>query len=395
VRARRFGGNSSRPHIGLAAVVTVVIASGALGGATPVRAGLTSDEVAAEIVRLQTQADATAEQWTEADQHAAELADQVAQAQAAVDAASSQYSSMQDDLTRIAIARFTGTSEGSTLFFLGDPSAAAQADVLRDVALTAGEESLDTIDAVHSDLLDQQARLADLVSQNQAALDQLHARAEQLNEQLDQLAVLRQQLKDEEVKRAYEAKLAEQRRKQDAERAAAEQAKAAAAAQASVPKGGGAVDPATSAISSGVTTASAAPDPPAPVVNNPSWICPVAGPVAFGDTWGAARSGGRHHEGVDMISPSGTPLVAVVAGTVTMRVTPLGGNSVSLNGVDGNRYYYAHMSRWEGGSRPVSAGEVIGYVGATGNASGPHLHFEIHPGGGGPINPYSTVRRYC
>ena len=96
-----------------------------------------------------------------------------------------------------------------------------------------------------------------------------------------------------------------------------------------------------------------------------------------------------------MMSPAGTPLVAVVAGAADMRTNVLGGNIVSLMGVDGTRYYYAHLSAWEGSSRSVSAGEVVGYVGATGDTTANHLHFEIHPGGGAAVNPYPTVRQYC
>ena len=138
-----------------------------------------------------------------------------------------------------------------------------------------------------------------------------------------------------------------------------------------------------------------APETPPPSNAGSGIVCPVAGPRAFGDTWGAARSGGRSHEGVDMMSPAGTPLVAVESGSVQFKTTRLGGNSVWLNGASGTRYFYAHLSAWEGSSRSVSQGEVIGYVGATGNTTANHLHFEVHPGGGRAVNPYPYVRAVC
>ncbi|MEP6296898.1 MAG: M23 family metallopeptidase, partial [Ilumatobacter sp.] len=125
-----------------------------------------------------------------------------------------------------------------------------------------------------------------------------------------------------------------------------------------------------------------APVPPTPAPDNAGsdLACPIAGPRSFADTWGASRSGGRSHEGVDMMSPGGTPLVAMEAGRVEFKTNNLGGNTVRLYGASGTRYYYAHLSSWEGSSRPVAKGDVIGYVGKTGNTSANHLHLQVHPG---------------
>ena len=111
--------------------------------------------------------------------------------------------------------------------------------------------------------------------------------------------------------------------------------------------------------------------------------------MSYSDTWGSPRSGGRRHQGVDLISRTGTPLVAVVSGSVRFSQNSLGGNAVWLTGVDGNKYYYAHLSRYEGSSRNVSQGEVIGYVGTTGRSTGPHLHYEVLRDGA-QINPMSV-----
>jgi murein DD-endopeptidase MepM/ murein hydrolase activator NlpD len=132
----------------------------------------------------------------------------------------------------------------------------------------------------------------------------------------------------------------------------------------------------------------------------PGFICPVGGFSWFTNSWGAPRSGGRSHKGVDMMGPIGTPLVAVASGIVRKSYGTLGGNIVWLYADHGVNYFYAHLDGYPGGlgdGQWVARGQVIGYMGDTGNpAPGAyHLHFGIYPGGITAVNPYPSVERVC
>ena len=132
----------------------------------------------------------------------------------------------------------------------------------------------------------------------------------------------------------------------------------------------------------------------------PGFICPVGGVSYFRDTWGAPRSGGRSHRGVDMMGPRYTPLVAVGDGVVRKSYGSLGGNIVWLYADHGVNYFYAHLDSYPSGlvdGQRVSRGQTIGYMGDTGNpAPGAyHLHFGIYPGGITAVNPYPSVARAC
>jgi murein DD-endopeptidase MepM/ murein hydrolase activator NlpD len=131
---------------------------------------------------------------------------------------------------------------------------------------------------------------------------------------------------------------------------------------------------------------------------NGSYACLVGPNHAYRDTWGAPRSGGRRHKGTDVFAPMGSPSYAVTDGVVTRTSSSRnGGLGLYLRGNDGNEYYYSHMSSFVVRSGRVRAGQLIARVGDTGNARGgaPHVHFEVHPGGGSPVNPYPYVRRFC
>jgi murein DD-endopeptidase MepM/ murein hydrolase activator NlpD len=123
--------------------------------------------------------------------------------------------------------------------------------------------------------------------------------------------------------------------------------------------------------------------------------CPVAS-AHFMDDWGFTRSDTGFHQGNDMMAKRGTPVLAPVSGTVTNVVGSISGNQFRLVGADGTLYVGAHLDKF-GKTGKVKAGDVIGYVGDTGDAKGgpTHLHFEIHPGSGDAVNPYYVLVAAC
>jgi murein DD-endopeptidase MepM/ murein hydrolase activator NlpD len=129
--------------------------------------------------------------------------------------------------------------------------------------------------------------------------------------------------------------------------------------------------------------------------------CLMARPYTYVDTWGAPRSGGRSHQGTDVMAPYGTKVLAYTDGVISRESSnAYGGITLYLQGDNGVEYYYAHLASYAvpEGSR-VRAGQYIANNGQSGNAryTAPHVHFEVHPGGPGssPVNPYLYVKRVC
>lgn len=121
------------------------------------------------------------------------------------------------------------------------------------------------------------------------------------------------------------------------------------------------------------------------VAGNGQYAFPVRGHILISADWGG---GGAHgysssaHNGIDLACSTGTKIYACTDGTVTYKSTSGGfGNHVMQNAADGNLIVYGHMSAFNGGNRTVKKGDLIGYVGSTGNSTGPHLHLGITSSG--------------
>ena len=397
---------------GLTALVTMILL--ALIGPVVASQGVAAQDPAAvkaaqEIQAARDRADAAAQAMFDAESELDTLDLAIVESEKQLAAVEAQADSMRSNLQADAQRSFANSGSAMPLLVdLDEANASITADRQASVARGAATVELDDFDTVMKQVRQQRAdldRQRDLTAQAREQYETLKKNAEA--EVVKLAEVEKQRLADVAVQRELE-----RQRKIRADQAAADAAasqaaaansqRSAASASASTGSRSSNGSSASNGSSGGAAAAPQGAAAPAPVPETPppsnagsGMACPVAGPRAFGDTWGASRSGGRSHEGVDMMSPAGTPLVAVESGSVQFKTTRLGGNSVWLNGASGTRYFYAHLSAWEGSSRSVSRGEVIGYVGATGNTTANHLHFEVHPGGGRAVNPYPYVRAAC
>ena len=448
---RIVGNLGRRMRLVTAMLLVIGTASAVVPGAVSAQDESPADKAAREIQEARDQANAAADAYFQAESDLEQLEDDLAglvieeaQLQVAVDDLHSQ-------VEVVALSRYiaSGTEGIPLLTGVSEPQDQIQADVFAEVLTNTGADALDQYEAAEEALGDKQDQVADRQDDVEAQRERFADLEEAALGEVERLREIEtERLKDEAVQKALEARIAAERA--ELEERARLDAEAAARAQ---PNPGLVVPPSTEPPPETTTTtidpnvpvptdASGDPVPvtqPAPppsteppVTNPPETtipansggsggtsggrtggggggngpgaintggtyvdqiVCPMPG-SAYGDTWGAARSGGRRHEGVDMIAPRGLPIYAVIGGVVTFKSNRLGGNAVSLVGDNGNRYYYAHLDSYVGGSRRVFQGEVIGYNGDSGNAkfSTPHLHFQVHPGGGQAVNPYPTVR---
>jgi peptidoglycan LD-endopeptidase LytH len=342
-----------------------------------------AQRAAREIAAAQQRADQAAAGWSDAESELERLQTEASTLEQQRSALDSEVSTLRATVERAAAERFmaaAGTPGIPILTGFQQPMDLLSAAELGRVASATSDDAFDRFDIAQRDL----RRTTDALAAKQAEVQRQREQSEQAartaSAEVEHLTQVEQQrLADEQVRLALEAQRREEQRRR-AEQAAAEAAQRAAAEaqRAAEQQRSVSVQQATAGAGQVVSTATG------------GMLCPVQGSSAYTDSWGAPRPGHRH-QGVDMISAGGTPLVAVADGNVSFDRISNGALTVTLVADDGTRYWYGHLSAYEGSEGHVSAGQVIGYVGSTGTNVN-HLHFEVHPGGGGAVDPTPYVR---
>ena len=343
------------------------------------------------VDEARSRAAAAGAEYTEARERLEALRAEIDRVAAELGRTEAEFAEVSSAMAELAVDRYVESGNDLELFYAQDVNEQQKAAAFSRLVNQSRTDEADRYRALRDDLQRQRDNLRSLRSE---AEELTEAAANRQTELEDELAIV------EEASRERQAEAARQREAEQAAAAASANAAAVAADTRSGAGSDGASAPAADEGGSGGSDGSGGAGGSgggAPWLRGGSWLCPIGGATVFSDTWGDACSSGRSHKGVDMWAEYGTPIVAVVSGSVEENSGGAGGLGQYLTGDDGASYYYAHLA-WVEGSGRVSAGQVIGAVGDTGNALGgpAHLHFEIHPGGWGTaINPYSTVIAAC
>lgn len=367
------------------------------------------DAAQARIDEAQARADeATSEFWA-AQEAIYALDDEMAQIEIQIGETEARLAAIRGEVQQIAIDRYMHAGEPSAIFASDNINDGVIADAL---ATFVSQGRLDVVDEfrtltddmrINTELLEtrraEQTSLTEELNEKRAVIDAelatLAAERDNLAAALGEVQSILSGLEEAERRRIEEELRIE--REAEAARLAALQPPAAVAPVATTTSDTTSSDTTSSDSASGTVDTEPTTTTTSSSGGGVSISCPLSGPFSHSDDFYSPRAVGGTHLANDLLADEGTPVLAVVSGNLSHRESSVGGLSAYLDGDDGNYYFFTHLSGYENvGAGHVGQGTVIGYVGETGNAPIPHLHFEIHQGGrGNPVNPYPLVQAAC